>query len=153
VQFPRKPKRRAQGALWRAPRIVVRRGAHRTRIIERLPHAAERITDVPRATQRPQAVVAVHIVGGAIAEHLAQRGGEILRIGRRAVADQHAIAIIGVTGAGLGDEAIERVVAAGAGPVAQQVARRVVKKTKSNSRSFGEILWAHDYLALRQFLM
>jgi hypothetical protein len=80
MQFPRKPKRRAQGALRRAPRIVVRRGEDRARIVQRLAHTPQRITDIPRATQRTQAVVAVDVGRRPIAEHLAQRCGEILRI-------------------------------------------------------------------------
>jgi hypothetical protein len=57
--------------------------------------------------------VAVHIVRGAITEYLAQRCGEILRIRGGAVADQDAVAVVGVAGAVVGDEAIERVVAIG----------------------------------------
>ncbi len=60
-------------ALRRAPRIVVRRGEHRTRVIERLPHAAEGIADVPRATQGAQALLAGEVVGGAITEHLREK--------------------------------------------------------------------------------
>ena len=126
VQFPGKPER-LRGARGRhTPRIVLHTPHYRARIIERLPHAAQGVADIPGATQGAQALLAVHIVGGPIAEHLAQRRGEILRIGRGAVVDEDTVAVVGVAGAGMGDQAIERVVAAAAGPIAEQVARRIV---------------------------
>ena len=54
--------------------------------------------------------MAVDVVRRAIIEHLAQRGGEILRVGGGAVADQDTIAVIGVTGAVVGYLPIESVI-------------------------------------------
>ncbi len=98
MQFPgeaeglRRPRRR------HAPRIVRDAPQHPTRIIEGLPHAAEGVADVPRATQGAQARVAVHVGVCAITEHLAQRRGEILRVGGGAVIDQDTVAVVGITG-------------------------------------------------------
>jgi hypothetical protein len=109
VQFPgeaeglRCPRRRY------TPRIVLHTPHHPTRIIERLPHAAQGIADIPGATQRTQAVVAVHVVGGAVGEYLRQWCGEILRIRGGASAHQHAIAIVAVGCVVLGDQAVQRI--------------------------------------------
>jgi hypothetical protein len=54
------------------PWIVLDIPQHPTRIVERLPHAAERIADIPRPTQRAQPLMAVEVGGCPIAEHLAQ---------------------------------------------------------------------------------
>jgi len=94
MQFPRKPKRLRRPHRRHTPRIVIRGGKHPTRIVERLPHAAEGIADVPRPTQGTQAVVAVEVIGGPVGEHLAQRRGEILRRGGGAVAEQDAVTVV-----------------------------------------------------------
>ena len=81
MQFPREAEGLRGARRWYTPRIVLHAPQHPTRIVERLPHAAQRIADVPRPTQGAQAVVAVHIVRCPVAEHLAQRCGD-LRIRR-----------------------------------------------------------------------
>jgi len=120
MQFPREAKRRAQGALRRAPRIVTRRCHYSAGIIEGLPHAAEGVADVPWATQGAQALPAIDVGRRPVGEHLAQRRGEILRIRGGAVVDEDAVAVVGGAGAVVGHETVACVIATGGRPIADE---------------------------------
>jgi hypothetical protein len=54
--------------------------------------------------------VAIDIGRRPITEHLAQRRGEILRIRGGAVTDEDAVTVVGVAGAVVGDQAVQRVI-------------------------------------------
>jgi len=73
VQFPGEAEGLRGAGGWHTLGIVLHASHHRTRIVQRLPHAAQHIADVPRPTQRTQARVAVHIVGRPVMSPLARR--------------------------------------------------------------------------------
>jgi len=116
-----------------APRVVIRRSDHPTRVVQRLADTAERIAGGPdaRATGHPiQSIHAVDILVGAIAEDLAERGSEILGVARGDTAgrlgDERTIAVIGIARRAAHRQAIERVVRRGAGAIVEQIPRTVV---------------------------
>ena len=78
-------------------------------VVERRAHRAEGVAEIPRAVNRtqPLAASAVDVGGAAVGEDLAERGGEILGVRRRAVADQHAVGVGVGRRAVLGHQAME----------------------------------------------
>jgi len=108
-------------ALRRAPRIVVEHVRRGAAAVEGLAHAAKGVVAVPGldgAVEREQVIVTVDVVGGRAAngalEHVAQGSDEILGEaggrGARRLRHQRPIAGIGVRGAALGGEPVERVI-------------------------------------------
>ena len=101
VQFARKAKGIGATRCRDTPRVVARRGLHRTGAIEHGADGAQSIVLVPSAVAAHQPCVAIHEVRGAVIEHLFQRCHEVLRVAGTAAPYEHTIAVVAVAGATL----------------------------------------------------
>ncbi len=132
--------RRLRARLRCAPRVVVHRRQRQPQVVDRQPHAAQRVPQVPgfgRTNRGREALPAIQVIhrGHPLRglQHLAQRRGQVLGVARRhpscRLRHQHIIPVVVVAGRAALGQAVARIIGVRGRAIAGQITGVVVGPT------------------------